>query len=238
MPESRLNRRSVNQGKRQLYVYLISIVVIIFLALNFGPFLLARVGNIIDGITGKNNQTDTVVSNSELQAPTLDPLPDATPSATIKITGQSFYPNGEVELYVNGAKVDSVDVDSSLDFEFKDVALRSGTNTINTRMIIGKRRSSLSDDYTIQRQQDAPSLDITFPSDGASFTKADQQITVQGKTNPDSSVKVNDFIAIVDSSGNFTYQLNLNDGDNNITVVAENPAGKTTTKQIKVTYSQ
>lgn len=75
-----------------------------------------------------------------------------------------------------------------------------------------------------------------FQSEGGTYTKADKNLTVTGTTDPDNSVTVNSFRAIVDTTGKFTYQLQLNDGENQITIEAQNPAGTTTQKQLKVTY--
>jgi hypothetical protein len=40
----------------------------------------------------------------------------------------------------------------------------------------------------------------------------------------------------VDNQGNFSYYLQLKDGDNQITVEADNPAGLSTKQQITVSY--
>ena len=104
-------------------------------------------------------------------------------------------------------------------------------------MIKNNKGSEFSQDYKISYLKGEPKLEIGFPSDGASFTKADQEINVSGTTDPDNTVKVNDFIAIVDTNGNFSYFLKLKEGENKIKIVATNPAGKTSEKEITVSYS-
>ncbi len=236
MRESRLSRRSVNQSKKQLYASLFAIVVIIFIALNFGPFLIGRVGTVIDTISGKSSQSAQVVSDT-LEAPVIDLLPSATPSASIDVQGHAFYSDGQIELYVNDSRVDTVDLDNSQSFTFESVRLRSGENSLKVRIEKNGKKSDFSEEYTISYVKDTPKLEVSSPSDGASFTKADQEINVSGTTDPDNNVRVNNFIAIVDSQGNFSYRLKLNEGENKIKIEAENLAGNKSSKDLTVSYS-
>lgn len=236
--ESRLKKRSLRESRRQLYWSLATILIILFTALNFGPYLIGFTGNIVDTITGKSGQENPLISDASLEPPQLDPLPPATPSAYINITGRSFYPNVNAELFVNGKKYKDVAIDEDLDFEIKDVRLIEGENTIKIRTEKDDKKSSFSEEFKILYIKEAPKLEISFPKNQESFSKADQETTVRGNTEPENTVKVNDFIAIVSSDGSFSYVLKLQEGENKITVVAQNPAGQTTSKEITVSYSQ
>lgn len=237
MAESRLARRSLKQSKKQLYVSLFGILAVIFIALNFGPSLIGTLGNVIDKITGKTGQQAEIKSNAQIQPPTLDPIPDATPSASITVTGKTDYPKGTVELYVNNSLFDQKDIDSTQVFKFENITLTTGNNSIKARMVLNDKKSDFSDIQNVSYTKGAPKLDISFPSDHQSFNKADQQITVKGTTDSQNSISVNSFVAIVDNNGNFSYDLNLNNGDNKITVVATDIAGNTTPKDLTVSYS-
>ena len=236
--QSRLTRRSTKQNKNQLYGSLAAIIVIIFAALTFGPFLLGATGTFIDRITGKTGDSAKIVTNADIQAPSFDPIPEATPSATITISGTTAYRNGSVELYVNNNLSDQVEIDSSQDFEFTDVKLREGTNSIRARVTIGDKKGEFSQEEFIKYSKGEPKLEISSPTDRQGFSKADKQITVRGTTDSENSVTVNGFTAIVDSSGNFSYDLNLNNGDNKLTVIATAPSGQTKTTELTVTYSE
>ncbi len=238
MVDSRLSRRTEKQSKKQLYGSVIGIFVVIFIALNFGPFLLAASGSAIDTITGKNRETNNIISDADLQPPQLDPISDATSEPEITVTGRSYYPTGSIELYVNGSKRATEKIDDSLDFEFSDIKLVTGSNNLKFRMIQGDKKSDFSDEYEVVYLKDAPKLEVETPNDGSSFTKGDQDINVRGKTDPDNTISVSGFTAIVDAEGNFSYLLRLNDGENKIKIVAQNLAGKSTEKEITVSYSQ
>ena len=238
MADSRLTRRSVKQSKRQLYASLIAIVVILFIAINFGPYLIGGLGGFIDKITGKGSQADRIETSADIQAPTLDALPPATSNEQITVSGYSYYTKGLIELFVNGSRRDVTDLDNPQNFRFGDVKLSEGTNFIKVRTVIGDKKSDFSDEEQITYTKNAPKLEVSFPQDGQSFHKGDQQITVSGKTDPDNNVNINGFIAIVDSSGNFSHNYNLAFGDNKLTITATSPAGQTTIKEITVSYSE
>ncbi len=237
MADSRLSRRSIKQSRKQLYGSLIGIVIVIFVGLNFGPYLIGILGNTIDTIIGKSKQTTTIISNADLQPPILDPIPTATSSDVIDLTGRAFYTDGDVELFLNNSEYKTVRLKNSQDFEIKAVKLSDGENILNVRMVRNGKKSEFSQDYKISFVKDAPKIDVTSPIDGASFSKADQEVAVVGTTDAENTVKVNGFIAIVDSQGNFSYIVKLNEGENKIKVEAENLAGKKNEKEITVSYS-
>lgn len=234
---SRLLRRSEKQNRKQLRASLIGIVVVIFIAINFGPFLISGLGGLIDTLTGKSKQVTSLRSDADLQPPQLDPLPQGTTEELITVTGRAFYADGKVELFLNNSSYEVVRLNNSQDFEIEDVKLEQGENVFKVRMIINNNKSDFSQEYKISYIKDEPRLEISFPDDGASFSKADQEINIRGTTDPENTVKVNDFIAIVDTEGNFSNIFKLKEGENKIKVVVTNLAGRNTEKEITVSYS-
>lgn len=235
--ESRLKRRSLKQSKKQLYGSLIAIAIIIFIFLNFGPYVLGRLGELIDVVTNKGKQAARIVSDADLQPPIIDPIPAATPSSSITVTGRSFYQEGKIELFVNDLRYQTAILDDSYDFEFKNVALGKEENTIKARAVLGRKKSEFSQVNKVSYVKDPPKLEISSPTDGQSFTKDDKETTIHGMTDPDVTIRVNDFIAVVDVNGNFSYIYSLKEGENKIKITAENVAKKTTTKEITLSYS-
>lgn len=234
---SRLSRRSEKQSKNQLYASLFGIVVVVFVVLNFGPFLISGLGGFIDTLAGKSKQTTNLVSDADLQAPLLDPLPPGTTEELINVTGRAFYEDGEVELFLNNSSYEIVNLNNSQDFGIEDVKLSDGENILKVRMVRDNKKSEFSQDYKISYLKDDPKLEISFPSDRTNFTKADQEINVRGTTDFENTVRINDFIAIVDTEGNFSYILKLKEGENKIKIAATNLAGKTIEKELTVSYS-
>lgn len=232
MPHSRLTKRIENQSKKQTYFFIGGIIIIIIFLFKFGVPTL----EILTNVLSRNRGDNLSFSGKEfLSAPTLD-VPTATNSSTLLVKGTTPNDNGQVEIYVNSELSDTLEL-SKAEFDTR-VDLKGGDNIIKTRYVKDNKKSSFSEDYHVRLVKDAPKLDISTPHDGDKFTKADQQIPVQGTTDPDSTVVVNGFVAIVDSAGNFTYNLNLSEGDNEIKIEAQSPAGNTTSKTLKVNFSK
>lgn len=233
---SRLTRRTENQSRKQLYRFGIGTVGIILILYFFGPTAINIVGSVFDTLQGKNEKQINFLSNAPYQSPTLDVLPEATPSSSIIVTGKSTYKDGTIELFVNNELVKEAELDESSEFKIENVHLSEGQNSIKARYVKNDKKSDFTEEYSVSLVTEAPKLDISTPADNTSFSKGDQEITVSGKTNQDSSVLVNNFKAIVQSDGSFSYTLKLSDGDNKIIVEAINAAGKKTSKTITVSY--
>lgn len=235
MMKSRLTRRTEKQTKRQLYFSLTGIAATLIFLSVFGPMVLTFFGGVIDSFQGKNKNQINYLSLAPYQTPTLDPLPQATPSASITIIGRSQYTDGQIEVFLNNSSYKEAEIDDN-NFEIKNIKLDVGENTIKIRYKKGDKKSDFSQEQKIALIKDAPKLEISNPKDNATFGKADQDIVINGQTDADNSVNVNGFRAIVDISGNFSYTITLKEGENKITIEALNEAFKTTTKTITVFY--
>lgn len=235
--KSRLARRVEKQSKKQLYLSIFGLVILLVIIVKLAPPAIGLLGRALDFINPKSQQSLNF-SDSSIQPPVLDDLPAATPSSSIKITGRSYYQEGEVDLFVDGSLVDSVPIGDSQDFEFEDVSLSEGENKIKARQNKGDKKSEFTEEITVLYIKDEPKLEVSSPQDKASFQKADQEINVSGKTDPDNLVTINGFRAIVDSQGNFSYLLSLNEGENKIKIEATNSVDKKITKEITVSYSR
>lgn len=98
--------------------------------------------------------------------------------------------------------------------------------------------SSREESITIEVDTVAPTLTVSSPSENVKTNQS--SITVSGYTNDITSspvtVTVNGSSVEVNSSGYFTTDVSLSVGQNTITVVAKDGAGKTTTVTRTVTY--
>ncbi|MDO8658661.1 MAG: Ig-like domain-containing protein [Candidatus Levybacteria bacterium] len=237
MKRSRLSRRLENQSKKSFYFSILGILIILFILVKFGIPLLINFSLFIAG-TKTSSESENSNSTSFVAPPVIDPLPyDATSSAQISITGIAF-PKQTINLYINDELVDKVSVKDDESFIFKDITLKPGENSIKTKALTDdKKQSNYSNTITVSLKKEPPGLNIDSPSDQQSFSKDENTANVSGKTDPGVKVTVNNFWAIVDSDGNFNYTLKLNDGENQIKIIATDDAGNKTEKEIKVTYS-
>lgn len=78
-------------------------------------------------------------------------------------------------------------------------------------------------------------LTILSPTDGSTLTSP--SIKVSGITGPNADVFVNDTETRANSNGNFSVNLVLDEGDNTISVMANDNNGNYADKEITVTYA-
>lgn len=232
---SRLSKTTSRKSRNTFIISTIGIVLILILLVKFGIYLLGESSFLFGRVTSNDKKEVNTTSNQTfVPIPSLDLLPQATKEKNLKITGSSI--SGlTIEVYLNGSKIGEVKTDDNGDFE-KEVTLTDGDNIIKARAVKEGKESEFSDSETVTLKNSGPTLSIDSPTDGADI-HGGSPIQVKGKTDPDSSVTINDFQAIIDSSGNWSYYLTLVSGGNDIKVTSTDGAGNKTDKAIHVNYS-
>ncbi len=227
---SRLSRRQDNLTKRQIYLALggVGLLLVLFVWLGI-PLLF----NFASRISSARNSQGSVTQDLGIapNVPVLSQDYTATSSAQIKVSGVAD-PKVTVELFQDGNSQGTTVVGDDGKFAF-DVVLNKGDNNFVAQAVSTKgKHSDSSDVYKINYSTSPPKLDLSNINDGQSFI--DTPIAVTGKTDPNSSISVNGHMIIVDNSGNFNASLTLNSGDNKIKIIATDQAGNQTTKELTV----
>lgn len=230
---SRLSRRIVKQTQRNLILSILGIILTLFLLVKYGIPLLANFALFISNPKGDIAQS--VKGPNFISSPSLNPLPEATNSAQLKVSGIA-QASSTIDLYLNDNIIDKTQADKNGGFSF-DVTLIKGNNKIYTKARIDKKISDSSQNFNVLFKSTPPSLSIGSPSDGQQFSGDQNRVNVTGSTDAETKITVNGFWAIADQNNNFSYQLPLQNGDNEIKVVAVDVAGNKTEKVVKVKYS-
>lgn len=230
---SRLSKRLETQSKRNLILTILGMLVVVFIMIRFGIPFLADFTGFISGFSKANKETQKKNSGF-VSAPILDPIPNATNNPELIVKGQALE-NQSVAIYLNDALLDEKNTEKDGSFSFK-IFLHEGENKIKTLAMQEDKKSDFSEEEIIKLLKKSPPLDLKTPSDGQKFEKDQSTVTVTGSTDADIKVTVNDFWAQMEGS-NFSYTLILQNGDNNIKIVATDEAGNKTEKSIKVIYS-
>lgn len=231
---SRLSRKIDQQSKKNLFFSLIGIILVLLIIIKFGIPLLVNFSLFVSSSKDTQDEAKNNI-RSFVPPPILNPIPSATSSAEVIISGFAS-PNQNIELYINNQLIDKVSVNDKGTFSFTE-KISTGENIIKTKAIIDNKESEFSQSISVMLRNKPPSLNIDSPVNGESFSKDQSTIDIVGKTDIDVKVTINGFWAISDRSGNFSYRLPLSDGENKIQVVAEDLAGNKTEKELKVTFS-
>lgn len=242
--QSRLEIKSDKQTKMSIALTILGIVLILFLLVKFGANILIDFALFVGNINGKQKITNISPNQnlaSFISPPTLSPLPTATDSASVVASGSAI-PNAIISLYVNGSLSDKSRANSQGNFFF-NYTLQAGENNLKVSQQKGADQSGFSTMFPVLFEHSTPSLTITSPTNGESFSQSqfseqNSIIQVTGTTNAGDSVTVNGFWAIVGQNGNFSYSLTLQNGSNQIKVIATDQSGNTTEKDLSVNYSQ
>jgi hypothetical protein len=155
---------------------------------------------------------------------------------TLNISGSSEA-GAVVKLTFNG-KPSEVLADKDGGFTFS-LQLNDGDNSFSAIAVDGSgNQSQVSKEYKITFDNRPPALSVNSPTDGSSFFGSNQrQVTIQGVTEPDSQMLINDRLISVDDAGVFQYTTTLNDGANLFSLKATDRAGNTTEKNMTLNFT-
>lgn len=233
MTNSRRIKTIEKKSIRNTIFAILGIFIIFSLIIIFGMQFIINLSLGLEKITGNNNpQTTTSTSPSYISPPHINPMSPATNSAHIIVSGVADK-DQTINLYVNGKLSDKTKTKDDKSFSFKDITLDQGQNDIKAKAVgQNNNESDYSQNIQVTYSSEAPKLDVNTPQDGQTYGSS--PITVSGTTEPNNRVTVNDFWAIVDDSGKFSYMLPLQKGENTLIITSINEAGNKITKQIKV----
>jgi len=206
----------------------------IFIFFIFG-FLINLAFSVRDGVGADSSTTIQKEGPLVLLDPTLDDVPYATNTATITVHGTAMVET-TVDLLVNGAKRDSSRSSFEGEITF-DVTLAEGENTLQVLSIDSDSKETLkSRVYSVLYLDTPPELTVDGFEEGKTVDKPD--FTVQGKTDNEVFIQINNAPVVVRADGSFSTSINLKEGDNIILVVATDVAGNETKQEAKIVYKK
>lgn len=232
---SRLNRVALKRSRRSAVLYLLLSVVFIFAAVKWGvpgfiQLLAWWSGADKPGATSQGFKVPP-------QTPALAPLPEATFSATIKVSGAA-QPGVTIRLISNEQIKEEMDADGDGQFVFDSVALLDGKNILGVQAIADNGLESNIAQAEIIFDNEAPELEITEPADESDFFGIGQRsVQIKGTMKERGEINISGNFVFVGASGDFTYRLALNDGLNEITIIATDEAGNETSRLLRLRYT-
>lgn len=237
--KSFLSRRIERKSRKNFFLTLIICGVLLYIL--FVWFIPTFIGGLsfLNRFKNSGTVTKSVSENALLAPPVLNIPYEATNSATISIRGYTMA-NTSVEIYLNDELKSTIKSTSDGSFVSDPVTLDLGKNSISGKTIdTSGNKSYGSKPIIITFSNEKPILELNNPQDNLIIKGGDKMVTVNGKTNSDEeiTITINGNRAIVDSEGNFSKTIDLNDGDNNIIVTATDATGNSTQTTRKVTYT-
>lgn len=234
MVYSRLIRHEERKQQKRLVWALGGMVGLVIFLFVFGLKILVGFSLLVDRIRGTTPQQ---LTQELILPPILDPLPEATNSANITITGKSDA-GVTIVLYLDEEETTTLKTKDNGTFSFTK-KLTEGEHTVSAKAKNDKDAlSGLSNVVRVSIRRTKPELTITSPNDGARIVGDSNTVTIKGKTSPDNAVTINDRLAVVTNDGLFSYTQTLTEGENTLRITATDPAGNETSEDRHVTYSK
>ncbi len=233
---SRLSLRTERKTRKTIILTSLGILIIVILLVKFGTNILVGFSVFLAGNANSLPSGSKNLNSDYITPPTLNPLPLATNSAQIVIAGKAEKQE-KIILYINDNILDNTVADNNGIFSFSQT-LTQGESRIKVKAEKDNKSSDFSSTYLVSFKNNAPSLTVDSPSDGQSFSKDQNSVSVTGKTDSNTTVTVNGFWAIINENNTYSYTLPLQNGENQIKVVSTDLAGNKTEKNLKVNYSQ
>lgn len=234
-PYSRLAKTEEKKNVRQAYFFVFLTIAALVILLIFGLPTTAKFAAFLTEL----KQTTAPIDKNDSTPPAppqLNLLPEATNSLSLEITGRSEA-GVIVKLFLNN---EEKEVLANTDGEFTiNFGLNKGDNTIQAQAIDKAGNVSQKTDLaTVVFDNEAPSLEIVSPEDGVNYYGSKQrQVTIEGQTENDAFLKINDRLVVVDSDGSFVYAATLTEGENQFLVKSEDKAGNSTEKTLILHFS-
>jgi len=233
---TRLEQHQQKQFFFRLVFFSILIIAMIYFVFAYGFKIILNSSAWIAGLTTKKTTNEVVKNEDFFGNADIDNIPTATNSATIPVnfTVKNF---DTVEIYLNGEKFKEIKTNNQDSFyeEVKD--LQKGNNEI---FILAKnqqyKKEKKSIIYSVLYKSDKPKLGISEPADKTKTNKPD--IKISGETDKETFIKINDLPVVVDAKNKFQYNFNLKQGENKITITAQDEAGNIETKELTLIYEK
>jgi hypothetical protein len=217
-------RHERSKARNRIIIAIISVIALGYFSLTWG--LPALIGG-LTYITHFNSKPITKVASDEdiaIPPPVLNIPFESTNSASLLINGYTT-PDTKVEIYMDDDLKTTVDVKSD------------GSFSTDPKTVVGDKKSLFSKNIKVYFNNEKPKLDVSSPTDNQEIKGGDKKIRVTGNTDSQNTVSINGSSVIVNGAGDFATDLNINEGDNTITIVATNQFNNSTSVERKVKYS-
>lgn len=225
--KSRLAKIERQKTLKTVISSFVLVIAIIGVLIYFGVPLLIKLAIFVSE-TRAPTLSEEIKNQAIIPKPVLDALPEATPSASIKVSGYS-QPGLIITLVLNSQKSKQELSDSDGSFQI-NVNLVKGKNIITVIASDNQdHQSPASNELTVNYDNEPPLLEITSPANNFEFSGSKNKIVdIVGKTEPGGSVTINNRFSLVSSDGAFTSRFELKEGDNQFIAAVHDKAGNET----------
>lgn len=232
---SRLKRVEEKRAVKNTVLYIILTIGLVGVLLVFGLKGLTAFTSLVNNIAGKDS-TQITQNSPPPPPPHVNIPPDFTNQDNYKVEGTTRA-GISVEIFFNGEKKELV-ADKQGEFS-SNFPLKDGQNSFYVKVVDSAGQESASTNtYMITLDKVPPKLEIISPSADQHFYGSQQkQVKIQGQTEAEARVTINDRVAIVRGDGKFDFSTSLNDGENVFSIKSIDKAGNETDAELHLFFN-
>ncbi len=230
---SRLVKREKQKLIKQTWI---AVVLSIGLLLIFIFFGLPNAPRIIALIAG-SNPTSGFSDSIPPQVPVLQFGQRYTNQPDFVVKGIAEA-NSQVIVIRNERELEGVTTGEDGIFE-RSIKLDEGENAISAYSVDGANNQSLptkTEVITLDTKEPELVLGEGISAEMSVVGKDKQYFTISGQTKPGAKVTINDRFLFAKADGSFSYRYRLNEGDNQIKIIAEDKAGNSVEQSILIKF--
>lgn len=232
---SRLASVEEKRNVKSAYWYgLLSVLAIIFLIF-FGLPMIVKFAGFIGDIS-KSSKPVEINDTTPPAPPQFDDIPEFTNKETLNVTGKSES-GATISIRANNETSEILaNNDGVFNFVFN---LKQGDNTIDAKAKdTSSNESTQTQTYKVVYDNTEPKLEITTPTDGASFFGSGQrQLSIKGNVSENVDLTINGRIIALKDDDTFTFTTTLSEGENKFEVKAVDPSGNETLTTLTINFS-
>jgi len=235
MAYSRRTSTEEKKHKKRAYSYIVLTIIVLILLFFLGIPLMIKYTGLLTGLRDSGEPVETE-DTTPPAPPRFDDIPEATNEFSVDITGNSE-PGVTLILFLNR---DTEEVIVGNDGQFShSFSLDRGDNRVSAQARDSAGNESAETNvYIITYDNDPPELSITSPGDGTEYFGSKQrQVVIEGTSEKDTEVRINDRIVVVDNDGGFTFATTLSEGENQFAVASTDKAGNKTETSLTLKFT-
>lgn len=227
-------RRLAKKSRNKLIITIILAAGLLYL------FLFWAMPTVIGSLSMFNkssNKPDNISETAAIAPPVLNIPYEATSSSSIQVKGYSTA-KYNVEIYLDDELKTATRVSDDGSFTTDEIDLKFGRNNITAKTVDDEGNKSFSSkNIVVNFDDEEPKLEILEPQDNQEIVGGDKKIKVSGTTESDSIVvTINGTRVIVNSTGNFSQTVSINEGENGLNIKAIDNAGNVAEVNRKVIW--
>lgn len=232
----KFNFGSRRQFKTNVILLVVALLAVFYLLFTVGFKFLLNSSVFFANIFSKESPEPLSKTTDVYGSVDVDQIPVATNSATIVVSG-SVVNFDILAFYINGKKIGEKELSGTNNFSEEIGDLKKGNNEVYVRaMTSDKKNSKKTNTFTVFYKSEKPKLEITEPADRT--TVNNPEVTIKGKTDKEVFIRVNGLPVVVNAQGDFDATVRLKEGENIITIEAEDIAGNFESKILVVIYQK